>query len=92
MDNITALCTTQCGSSLSSWLATVESACAGDNVTQSSVQVQAKAMTLQFTYNYDLACLRNRYSVPGLNSKLNVLTTMQRGRLVLLRQPGLAGK
>jgi hypothetical protein len=61
MENITTLCTSDCSSSLNSWLSNVESACAAENITQAGVQVQAKAMVLQFTFNYDLACMKDRY-------------------------------
>lgn len=42
------------------WLANVQSVCAADTVIQSGVEVQAKAMALQFSFNYGLACMQDR--------------------------------
>ncbi|KAF4634252.1 hypothetical protein G7Y89_g3857 [Cudoniella acicularis] len=58
-ENITSLCTSTCQSSLESWKGKVSSACAKDTIVQSGVEVQAKAMVFQITYNFDLACLQD---------------------------------
>lgn len=58
-ENITKLCTSNCKSSLKTWSTKVESACAGQTVEQSGVKVQAKALTLSFTYNTGLVCLQD---------------------------------
>jgi len=60
MENITTLCTATCKTSLMGWLSNVESVCTADTVIQSGVEVQAKAMALQFSFNYDLACMQDR--------------------------------
>lgn len=62
LDNITTLCTPDCATSLSSWLITVEDSCSADNITQGGVQVEAKAMALQFTHNHDIACMQDSSS------------------------------
>jgi hypothetical protein len=59
MDNITTFCTNDCDTSLTSWLSTVESECANDTVTQSSIVVEAKTIPLQYTYAYSAACLQD---------------------------------
>lgn len=63
MNNITTLCQSNCENSLNTWLSNVETVCADDTVIQSGVEVQAKALVLQFTYNYGLACLQDRYEI-----------------------------
>lgn len=58
-ENITTLCTSQCRSSMSSWLGLVETDCATDTITQAGIVMQAKAIPLQYTNALDLACLQN---------------------------------
>ncbi|KAH8665152.1 hypothetical protein BGZ60DRAFT_470790 [Tricladium varicosporioides] len=59
MDNITTLCTTTCRNSLDSWKSKVTGACAKDKLGLSGIEVEAKAMVFQITYNFDLACLQD---------------------------------
>jgi hypothetical protein len=58
-ENITALCTARCRGSMSNWLDLVGTDCATDTVTQAGIVVQAKAIALQYTHAFDLACLRS---------------------------------
>jgi hypothetical protein len=58
-EDITKLCTAQCRTSMSNWLSLVEIGCATDTVTQAGIVVEAKAIALQYTYAFDLACLRS---------------------------------
>lgn len=58
-ENITTLCTSQCRTSMISWLKLVETDCATDTITQAGIVVKAKAIPLQYTYAVDLACLQN---------------------------------
>jgi hypothetical protein len=59
-ENITALCTTACDSALRNWLSNVQTSCSSDTVVQGGMLVQAKAIPLQYTYGYSLACLQNK--------------------------------
>lgn len=59
-ENITDLCTSQCRSSMTSWLNLVETDCAEETVTQAGVVVKAKSIPLQYTHALDIACLQNR--------------------------------
>jgi hypothetical protein len=58
-ENITAMCTVRFRSTLSNWLSLVGTDCATDTVTQNGIVVQAKAIALQYTDAFDLACLRS---------------------------------
>ncbi|KAJ2988999.1 hypothetical protein NUW58_g3691 [Xylaria curta] len=58
-DNLTTLCDPGCQASMKSWGSQVETACGDQTVYQSGVEVQAKALSLSFTYNSDVACARD---------------------------------
>ncbi|EEA28852.1 hypothetical protein PMAA_036450 [Talaromyces marneffei ATCC 18224] len=48
-----------CLNSLTNWSESVEQACQGQTVLQSGVIVEAKALSLSFTHNADIACLQD---------------------------------
>lgn len=58
-ENLTALFTASCSNSMNSWLESVESACALDQINQGGSLVQAKMMPLLYTYQYSLVCLED---------------------------------
>ncbi|KAL7621625.1 hypothetical protein AAE478_008951 [Parahypoxylon ruwenzoriense] len=59
MENITTLCASECQASLSNWGSNVEASCGSQTIYQSGIEVQAKALTLSFTYNVGIACLQD---------------------------------
>ncbi|KAK6449891.1 hypothetical protein FP744_10006141 [Trichoderma asperellum] len=61
MDNITALCTSSCSKSLSSWLSLVQSSCASETLNFLGSVMQAKTLPIVFQNGYDIACLQDRY-------------------------------
>jgi hypothetical protein len=58
-ENITALCSSQCRTSMNSWLNLVTSVCGADTITQGGSVVKAVTIPLQYTHALDLACLQN---------------------------------
>ncbi|KAF2969309.1 hypothetical protein GQX73_g4254 [Xylaria multiplex] len=59
IENLTTLCDPVCQDSMKSWGSLVETACGAETIYQSGVEVQAKALSLSFTYNSDIACVRD---------------------------------
>ena len=59
MDNITSLCTSNCATSLGSWLSAVESECASETLNFMGSEMQAKALPIVFKTSYDVACLQD---------------------------------
>ncbi|KAH8122261.1 carbohydrate-binding module family 18 protein [Trichoderma asperelloides] len=62
MDNITALCTSSCSKSLSSWLSLVQSSCASETLNFLGSVMQAKTLPIVFQNGYDIACLQDSKS------------------------------
>lgn len=60
MDNITALCTSSCSNSLSSWLSLVQSSCASETLNFLGSVMQAKTLPIVFQSGYNTACLQDR--------------------------------
>lgn len=74
MDNITALCTSSCSSSLSSWLSVVESSCTSETLNFMGSVMQAKTLPIVFQNGYDIACLQDRYKLSPIFTRNQVLT------------------
>lgn len=90
MENITTLCTTQCSSSLRSWLSAVEEDCAADTLDFMGSIMQAKTVPAVYTTGHDIACLQDRSEIPAFLLLPELLTLLKPVKLVFSRIARLA--
>ncbi|KLJ12711.1 hypothetical protein EMPG_12291 [Blastomyces silverae] len=60
-ENVTTLCTAECSSALSTWLADVEIQCAGHQINTNGRFIEPYTIPLKYIAGYDMACLQDRW-------------------------------